>query len=205
MDVPMRAPSLLDPRVFSLVPPAQRAAMTSLWQLDSRLAAIVRTDGDMAIRQIKLAWWRESLADLDASKARGEPLLASLAVSGFAANDLIALVDAWEIALFADNTDEWQLHAAARGPLLYCLTDPRAAGHGAGWALADSAISLTTNNHALLWELAETRLAENRLPRGTSRALVSLDRWAQMVARHKGARHPGREALLLLRIGIFGR
>ncbi len=74
----------LDPaRYFAslFAPSSRRTGLVNLHLLDLRLAAARRDASELQIALIKLAWWRDALADLPARAAAGEPLLAALAAA----------------------------------------------------------------------------------------------------------------------------
>jgi len=71
----------LDPdRTLALayVPTRHREAVHALWTLDAALGAVLTTGREPAIRQIRLAWWREALERLDGAPAPAEPALPDL-------------------------------------------------------------------------------------------------------------------------------
>ncbi|MEI9850036.1 MAG: squalene/phytoene synthase family protein [Sphingomonas sp.] len=53
-------------------------ALAALLALDDALARLIRTTGEPALGQMRLAWWRESLERLDAAPPPAEPVLATL-------------------------------------------------------------------------------------------------------------------------------
>ena len=134
-------------------PPARRPALTALLNLDSALAAVLRTNREPLIGQMRLTWWREALTRLDSAPPPAEPVLAALAATvlpcGVTGARLAMMIDGWEHLLEADP-----LHIAAmadfaerRGAGLFAMagdvlgaraTDPLAAA-GTGWALVDLA------------------------------------------------------------------
>lgn len=81
---------------LSYVPAPAKADTLALLALDARLAGIVRSDGEAIIAQMKLAWWRERLADDPAGWPLGEPLLAQLQHWRGDVSCLVPLVDGWE-------------------------------------------------------------------------------------------------------------
>jgi len=123
-----------------------RARMLALLALDMRLAGIVRAAREPVIAQMKLAWWRDRLAQNPAEWPVGEPLLARLAnideVGGLA-----PLVDGWE-ALLGERLDSETIEAfaAGRAALFAVASHPdlrEPAWHaGRQWALADLAANL---------------------------------------------------------------
>ena len=53
-----------------------RPAFAALWSLDVALADVIATTTDPRLGAIRLAWWRDRLAELDTEDARsGEPRL----------------------------------------------------------------------------------------------------------------------------------
>lgn len=132
-------------------PRQARESLATLFALDERLAGIVRRAREPAIGLMRLVWWRDALAALDAALPPGEPLLqaaAALRPDRIAGHELAAMVEAWE-ALLDDadwSTETVGFHARARGACLFRLAG-RVLGHeherldaaGEGWALADLA------------------------------------------------------------------
>lgn len=107
------------------LPLAQRLALTyapravrndalALLALDARLAGIVRGDGEPIIAQMKLAWWRERLAQDPQDWPLGEPLLALLKAGRQDVSQLEPLVDGWE-ALLAKVLDDQVVDSFADG------------------------------------------------------------------------------------------
>ena len=123
---------------------AERERLLTLFALDMRLAGIVRGAQEPVIAQMKLAWWRDRLAEPKAAWPAGEPLLARLAAVPEPAA-LGPLVDGWE-ALLADTLDIAVIEAFAAGrSALFAVASGGATGsHAAGrvWALADLAANL---------------------------------------------------------------
>lgn len=120
-----------------------RPALAALFALDAMLGKLARGTRDPLVAQMRLAWWREALAALDARAVPGQPILGALRAAGQGAA-LTPIVDGWE-ALVAG---EVAAHARARGGTLFAAAarvlgatgDPAAAA-GEAWALADLAVS----------------------------------------------------------------
>lgn len=185
-------PSLLDPRVMLMVPRAERAALTALWKLEARLFAVVAQRREVVLAQIKLAWWRERLAEVAAEAQllpKGEPLLAELAAAWAGRPSLAALADAYEAIMLAE--DETALAEAGRGLAA-------ALNAGPAWGLARAA-QLAGNEalHAAMW----VRVCV-AVPLAMPVFLRTLDRWAQLLAKHGGAAPARSEGWLLLRAGV---
>jgi 15-cis-phytoene synthase len=134
---------------LSYAPADRRAALTALLALDRTLGNVVRTTSQAMVGQLRLAWWREALAALDAGRVPAEPVLVALAAhalpAGVSGTALAETIDGWEELLVNDPPDPATLgrYALARGRLfelagvaLGAAGDPLAAA-GPGWALAD--------------------------------------------------------------------
>lgn len=78
-------------------PIAHRRALRLLFEFDARLARIIAGTTEPMLGQVRLAWWRETLAAPIAGRPGGDPVLAG-AADYWAGNEtsLIALVDGWE-------------------------------------------------------------------------------------------------------------
>lgn len=197
-----------------LVGREERAAMTSLWALVQRLAQLLIDARDPLVAQIKLAWWRDMLgclANEPTQLPEGEPLLANLRDSWSQGSDLAILTEPVENLIFAEDDASRIAAASDFGDRTFALChgasplEGRAAA-GARWGLVWGAM-VQRERAAAHTMLARAR----RLPKSVHgdfhdhKALFTLDRWAQAIALKGGDRHWRREALLLLRLGIFGR
>jgi 15-cis-phytoene synthase len=185
-------PSLLDPRVMLMVSRDERAALTSLWKLEARLFGVVAQRREVVLAQIKLAWWRERLAQVaEAPEAlpKGEPLLAELAASWGGRASLAPVADAYEAIMLAEDSDS--LVSAGRALAM-------AVQVGAAWGLARAAqLAGDVELQAEIWARAGmTSIA------AAPRHVRTLDRWAQLLAKHGGAVSPRAEGWLLLRAGL---
>lgn len=58
-----------------MAPPGQRSSLALVWELEDRLATILPHAEEAHIPLIKLAWWRDTLAELGKGRHAGEPLL----------------------------------------------------------------------------------------------------------------------------------
>ena len=87
-----------------------RSAWTALLALDVRMAGIVRSVREPMLAQIRLAWWRDTLARPAGEWPDGEPLLRELAAHlPGEAQQLAELPSAWE-------------HLLADGPIATIIT-----------------------------------------------------------------------------------
>lgn len=147
--------------LLEALPPPQRLALTyasartrnaalGLLALDTRMAAILRGRREPIAVQMRLAWWRETLAAPPAEWPGGEPVLGLLR-EWRGASGLAALAEGWE-ALLADDLTPAVIaeFVAGRGQAFACLArelgvlavdDARAAGEI--WALADLAAHIS--------------------------------------------------------------
>jgi 15-cis-phytoene synthase len=133
---------------LAYAPRAVRPAAMALFALDQRLERQVRQTSEPILGQVRLAWWRERLAELPQCPA-GEPLLAACAAAQLRGSALTALVDGWEAILLAeDNAAAVAALADTRGGVFALLAE--VAGEatqieparlaGRRWALADLAV-----------------------------------------------------------------
>jgi 15-cis-phytoene synthase len=113
MSSPPRKPSAIaDPllgadRALALthVPVRHRAAIAALWAVDAAMGDVLRTTSDPLLGQIRLAWWRERLEELDEGVVPAEPRLRAVArqlvPQGVSGRDVAVLEGAW-LRLFDD-------------------------------------------------------------------------------------------------------
>src|SRR5215210_659827 len=137
---------------FAYLPARHRAAIEALFAIDAAMGDVVRTTSEPMVGQIRLAWWRERLEELDsAMDAPAEPRLQAvqkeLIPRGVAARDLAGLERGW-VRLF--DPFPWDVGTAEaiwfRGRLLFALgaqllarTDDAIESAGGIWALVDAA------------------------------------------------------------------
>lgn len=181
-----------------------------LLALDAQLARIALMGREPGLAQLKLAWWRGTLANPPAS---GPSLVAELAsVWVDAAPPLIGLIDAWEevavqdsgLQNAAEQVADARAHAFAAAAGV--AADDRCRSAARRWTL------VTLSAHAPDQEqrtamLAATRgIARVELPRQL-RPLALLDGMARRAARRGGGALLGDRLspLAALRLGIFGR
>lgn len=177
---------------LTYAPPEVRASLAALFGLDDALAALLRSTTEPAIAQIRLAWWRERLSELGHAATPAMPVLQSVSdqvvARGIAGDRLVAIVEGWEILIEAERLDRDALSqfAEKRGGRLFAigaelLGAKAAPGAAEGWALADLAKHLTTQDEAMLArEMAIEHLGRtSRWPR-RARALGALAAIARM-------------------------
>lgn len=194
MPQPLAHPAPHPERELALTyaPIDRRASLAALLGLDEALAALLRSTKEPAIAQIRLAWWRERLAELDFAAPPAMPVLESLAsdvvARGIAGKRLVGIVEGWEVLIEADRLDRDALLAfadkrggglfAVAAELLGARAEPMA---GQGWAIADLASHLTAPDEAALARRMATEWLNRpwRWPRRT-RALGALAAIARM-------------------------
>jgi len=189
-------------------PGRARAVWLVLLALDARLARLVTGAREPLLAQIRLAWWRERLAEPVGKRPHGEPLLAAADAWGDRAAGLIPVVDGWEAMLgepplSAAALAEWvegrgKVCAALAGVLGVPAGD--AVRLGQGWALGDL-VRLTGEAGAAEAMLAAHDWRGGRLPRAM-RPLLVLHGLARG---HAQGRDAGPGALIgAIRRGILG-
>ena len=179
-------------------PAATRDQWLTFLALDTRLGQIVRSAREPMLAQMKLAWWRDRLAQRAEAWPKGEPLLAALACWQDGHGALSGLVDGWEALL----GDEPQPEALMAGRAAACVA---MGGEGAGemaraWALADAAGLI--GGGAVAGLIAAQDWRRQRLPRAM-RPLVILH---GMAAHGRGDPVKMQKIPLftLMRLGLFG-
>lgn len=136
---------------LTYVPARHRAAIAALWGVDAAMGDVLRTTSDPLLGQIRLAWWRERLEELDRGVVPAEPRLQAVAGEliprGISGRDVAALESGW-LRLFDDFP--WDLATVEgiwfRGQHLFglaakALGAPKQDIETAGglWALVDAA------------------------------------------------------------------
>jgi phytoene synthase len=196
---------------LAYAPAVARRGLATLWQLDERLAGIVRATREPRLGMIRLAWWREALERLDHHPPPDEPLLQAVAAEllsrGATGSALGGIADGWAALLGPLPLEQEALaaHAEERGGAAFRIagtilgSPPTQLGPaGEAWALVDLAYHVTdpaTAARAL--ELARKRLepiAAWHWP-ARLRALGALTRLAAAdAAAARGNRRPGSPA-----------
>jgi phytoene synthase len=196
---------------LAYAPAAARRPTLALLALDARLGAILRRKGEPVLRQMRLAWWREKLADEPAGWPAGEAVLKLLS-EWRQPSALVALVDGWE-ALLGDELDPAAIGEFARGraqgfaQLASELgVDPEPAAACARlWALGDLAANLSdpAERAAVLGNAAG--LPRPPLPRALRPLAVLAGLAQRSLGRGGTALLDGPKATFLaVRLGIIG-
>ncbi len=194
-----------------MVPLAMRPAIAAIWAFDRAMAAIVSRarGGEAILAQLRLAWWRDEIAELSAQRTRPDPLLAALAehVPKECHTALAAVVDAWEGLLAGHfGVTEAIAHATQRGTALWTLSIAILDGDDGGgevWAASDLALNIDEEDirRGLFAYAAQAPQGSSDAPQ----ALRALDGWSRRVAARGGTSAPIRDQLFLLRMGMIGR
>lgn len=136
---------------LNYVPARHRAAIEALWAIDMAMGDVLRTTSEPMLGQIRLAWWRERLEELDQGVVPAEPRLRAVASEliprGIRGADVAALEGGWLPLL--DNFP-WDVRTSEavwfRGRFLFGLAagvlgerTQEIEAAGGAWALADAA------------------------------------------------------------------
>lgn len=193
-------------------PANDRLRWLGLFALDRRFAQIVRGAREPMLGQLRLSWWRETLALPVAQRPRGDALIAALACWPDAA-PLAALADGWEGMLGDAPLDPatFAALAGARGEAMAAIARDggahehaeRATALGYRWALADLAAHLSDAR-----ERATVAALHRAAPRPSGawpRALRPIAVLENLASREMAGvpRWPG--LLAAMRIGLAGR
>ena len=168
-----------------------RVAWEALLLLQHRLEDTARPGRDPLMIQLRLAWWRDRLAEPAERRPKGEPLLARLAGWNAEVPALIGLVDGWEAKVVGEDG----------GAVLAEATI--AAFEALGRLVGESdAKAVRATAERLLLPVAHRKTLP-KLSR-KMRPLSVLGAHAERVAQGDGA-HPLVSFAALLRIGLLGR
>lgn len=175
--------------ILSYAPPAARAGLAALLDLDDELAAVLARVTEPMIAQMRLTWWHDALSALDRAPPPAQPVLVALAHEvlprGILGGELARLIEGWE-ALLEGEANDREVRAAfaeGRGARLFVLAarlcggeDARVEAVGRGWALAG--LTRTTDAVSEARATLDAALA-GRWPRSL-RALSALAHRARM-------------------------
>jgi 15-cis-phytoene synthase len=85
-----------------------RPGLVALFALDAELAQVLATTTEPLLGEIRLAWWRDRLIEIDTQPAPAQPLLQALqarTLPRLAGSDLAGLEDGWLARLHGKNDD----------------------------------------------------------------------------------------------------
>ena len=226
LTVPAGPPKLrrMLPNLLDELPPPQRLALSyaprlarsptlALLALDVRLAALLRRGREPVLVQMRLAWWRETLAADPRSWPVGDPVLGLL--RGWRRPTALGgLVDGWE-GLLGDSLDRAAIGAFAEGrgeafaELARELGAEPAAATACGklWALGDLAANLSEPGERAAAIGAAANLPPcPQLPRALRPLAVLAGLARRSLTRGGEPLLAGPRALLFaVRLGIAGR
>lgn len=211
--------------VIAELPPPQRLALTyasartrtttlGLLALDARMAAILHARREPIAAQMRLAWWRDTLALPAPDWPRGEPVLDMLR-DWRDASGLAVLAEGWEALLAEDLAPPVIAEfVAARGQAFACLArelgvlatdDAKAAGEV--WALADLAAHISDGaEKRTVIEYGLSRLPPPRLSSSLRPLAVLAGLGAAALEKGGAPLLAGPPAMFrALRIGLSGR
>lgn len=168
---------MLDPdRTLALtyVATERRPALAALWRLDAALGAVLAGGREPLISQIKLAWWRDSLARLDEAPPPAEPVLQEVArhilPRGIKGSQLARMEEGWAILLRDEplSASDLDNYSGSRGALLFRHSSQllgiqmnlKVKRAGEGWALADLARHSNPIEGQAALEAARERLSD---------------------------------------------
>ncbi|WP_185965140.1 squalene/phytoene synthase family protein [Glacieibacterium frigidum] len=127
-------------------PAALRPALFAVHALDLELAKVAATTTDAMLGEIRLAWWRERLVDLDAGQVPAQPVLRALAdlvlPRGVTGATLAEFEDGWLALAAGDVAGHVKLRGAAIGAVTATLVGGDAvsgAALGEAWAAGEAA------------------------------------------------------------------
>lgn len=199
-------------------PRRARAAFAAIFALDAHCAHLLRRSSEPMLAQMRLTWWREALGRPAEERAKGSPLLASLAAWDGEEDALAGLVGGWEYLVGAPPlpASDLESFASCRADAFAALSRLLGAGHAAAaareaarhWALADlvQGLSDPQERAEALGLACRNATPAIRLPRSL-RPLAVLDGLARRAIAQGGVplMSDRTSALVALRIGAFGR
>lgn len=172
------------------LPAGIRPAFEALWQIDAAMGDVVARSTQPALGAVKLAWWRDRLAELDSGAAPAEPRLQAAAQHllprGVTGAELSELEDGWATLLDAAVDAS---RVADRGARLFRLAARLLGSEDEGVGDAGALYALVSVGRRGVPELLEPaadqtkRLAGHRFPR-TLRPLTALARLAARDLKH---------------------
>ncbi len=139
------------PLAVAFAAPAHRPALNAVLALDTALGRVVASTSNPLIGQIRLTWWHDRLAGLDAEVIVAQPTLTALSdvvlPLGITGTSLSAIVEGWEAVIDPLPLSDAALttFATARGDQLFAILaricgGTVGTGMGASWALIDFAM-----------------------------------------------------------------
>lgn len=201
---------------LAYAPAAFRADNLAVFLLDLRLSRLVTQRREPLLTQVRLAWWRDRLAEEPTGFHHDEPLLSLLEDWGPHRARLTALVDGWEallvdhpipdaaIDLFARGRAQAFAALAERCGASACAAEARRAA--ANWALSDLAARSSDPSEAAYVQriAAAADWQRPKLPRAL-RPLVVLHGLASRRLGKDQEAGTIADLFAAMRLGILGR
>jgi phytoene synthase len=197
-------------------PALARQQTLALLALDARLATLIRRSSEPMLAQLRLAWWREAIAQDPARWPQGEPVLATLRSWGPRAGEVTVLVDGWEALTAPAPLSSAQIAAFAQGradaaaALALTLGRPQdveaARQLGRIWGIEDVAMRLAREDErtaALSLADAQGALPRVGRPLRALRVLAGLSRRRRLAGGEEGATSPA-AVFEALKLGLLG-
>ena len=201
---------------LSYAPRKTRAAFLAYFALDNALGEIIRQAREPMLAQIRLAWWRDMLANAGKERPQGNLLVELVKEWPPQSDALSRLVDGWESLLVDGPMDAVAIETFANGRAecfsdIACAFAPgcerEAREAGKFWALVDLREGLSNAEeralaHGLAMEMLPARWP---LPRAL-RPLLILSRLAhRALHRSEGAILSSKgDMLAAVRLGLVG-
>lgn len=203
-------PAPLESLVSAYASKRLRPGYAAFLSLDRQLKDNAMAMREPALKQLRLAWWRDALANLDVVTRSSHPVLIAAKAHLSAKQEILTdLVDGWEELAVGDDPSTGALAVAgARAKVLANIAGnhPELGNAATRWTLVETA-ALCVNEavRARLLDAARD-IAPVRLPRRL-RPLTILDGLAlRALARGGGPLLGDRlSPLAAIRLGIFGR
>jgi phytoene synthase len=199
---------------LTYAPASARQSTLAVMALDARLSAGLRARSEPIAKQLRLAWWRETLTETSPSSANADPVLKMLQ-SWRDPGCLSVLPDAWEVLLSEDLTERAvRDFATGRARAFVCLAQELGAGHAGEveaaakvWALADLAAHVSSGDERdLVVALGGTLPSADPLPRMMRPLAVLAGLGHRALQRGGEPLLSGPASMLLaLRVGLTGR
>jgi phytoene synthase len=180
---------------LSHTPADWRPALTSFLNFDALLGRIAGQTSEVILGQMRLAWWRDRLAEPVEQRPGGDAVLDAISRHWRGEEAaLIALVDGWEVLVASETMGSDSILDFARGRAAPFVTlagnegrADRIEAAGLRWACADAAANLTDETERALFietALAQPR-ARGRLPKSL-RGLAVLEALAERALKRGG-------------------
>lgn len=199
-------------------PAEMRTIWHSFFALDQRLGRILSETTEPMLAQIKLAWWRDRLSEEVEMRPTGDAVLDGLLSWEGHEVSLVDLVNSWEALLEEDlSAEEVTAYLDGRAsPFAELARMAGAADHDEAskqaakiWALSDLVGHISSKDERALILAEFSDLANDPVPT-LPKSMRPLSILSALAKRHliqptKPILSRRRDALIALRVGIFGK